>query len=386
MVRGTNPQSATLKRINMRRFLEELRRRGPSTRADLTRAIGVTPPTSSSVIADLLEAGYLEETEIAPAGRGRPGKLFRLATSTAYVIGAAVDVRDCEVVVAGLDGKQIHASERFATPTTYPELIDMIVGIVNGLAEVHTGKCLGLGIAVPGLVDERHGMVAFSPNLHYLDGNFISRDLSQRLGIEVVTTQEEHALCLSEQIVGKAKRLDNFAVMDFSSGVGMGVVSGGRYVSGYQGFAGEIGHIQVVPNGLVCGCGNRGCLETVASDSALMRSVADRVVAAKVNTDVPIESFLEMCTDEEVERTAEFVSLGIATAINLFNPSAVFVSGRLFNLRPGLSEQIAQMSRDRALKPSAKDVRVELAQGTKLHGATSGLLDALYESVGPRLA
>src|SRR5687768_1501766 len=92
--RPDTPRPATLKRINMRRFLEELRRRGPSTRADLTRAIGVTPPTSSSIIADLMETGFLEEAEIVVVSKGRPGKFFRLATESAYVIGIAIDVGD----------------------------------------------------------------------------------------------------------------------------------------------------------------------------------------------------------------------------------------------------------------------------------------------------
>jgi len=381
IVRGANPQSATLKRINMRRFLEELRRRGPSTRADLTRAIGVTPPTSSSVIADLLEAGYLEETVISPTGRGRPGKLFRLATTRAFVIGATIDVRDCVVAVAGLDGIPIGTPDRFATPRTYAELIEQISVRVRSVVAASLGRCLGLGLAVPGLVDERRGQIAFSPNLHFLDGSHLSRDLKQALGMEVVITQEEHALCLSEQIMGLAKQLDHFAVMDFSTGVGMGVVCGGRYVSGAQGFAGEIGHIQVVPNGLLCGCGNRGCLETVASDSALLRTVVERT-----GTDAPMEEALTRCTDEEIDRAAEYVAQGVAITINLFNPSAVFVSGRLFPLRPGLIDTIAERARRRALKPSAAEVRVELAQGTKLHGATSGLLDSLFESVGPRLS
>jgi N-acetylglucosamine repressor len=380
LVKGGTPQAATLKRINMRRFLEELRRRGPSTRADLTRAIGVTPPTSSSVIAELLEAGFLEETEVTSAPRGRPGKLFRLATSRAFVIGATIDIRDCVLHVAGLDGSSNGKPEKFATPTSYKELVRAIANHVESVTRASAGRCLGIGLAVPGLVDERKGMVAFSPNLHFLDGQRICRDLQEELGIPVVATQEEHALCLSEQNVGKASKLNHFAVMDFSSGVGMGVVSGGRYVSGAQGFAGEIGHIQVVPNGILCGCGNRGCLETVASDTALIRSVSNRL-----GREIAFPEVASLCIQEELDQALSYVALGIATVINLFNPSAIFVHGGLFLLRQDVCDIVAEKAKARALAPSSAGIRIEVAEGTKLHGATTGLLDHLFESVGPRL-
>src|SRR5688572_24466826 len=90
--RGMSPRPTVLKSINKRRFLEELRKRGPSTRAELTRAIGVAPPTSSSIIADLMQAGFLEVGGGTQSlGKGRPGTFFRLASSTAFVIGATLD-------------------------------------------------------------------------------------------------------------------------------------------------------------------------------------------------------------------------------------------------------------------------------------------------------
>lgn len=383
---AANPRPTTLKRINMRRFLEELRRRGPSTRAELTRATGVTPPTSSSIIADLLATGLLEEGAFAAPSKGRPGKSFRLAGTSAYVLGATIDIQTCSIAVSGLEGKpKAETVRRFQTPNEYSALLEAISVEANLAMSAHLGKCHGLGLAVPGLVHSRYRRVAFSPNLHFLDGRDLGADLEDMLQVPVVCTQEEQSLCLSEQYQGQADGLSDYAVVDFSSGVGMGVVSGGRYVSGAQGFAGEIGHTTVDPNGRACGCGNRGCLETVASDIALLRqveSILGRAIdfdelgpAMKSNSDVR----------DAVDQTLSFVAIGLATVVNVFNPEAVFVHGRVFQLNTDMMEGLRSKVRARALRPSYDELRIDLAHGDKLHGAVAGLLNNLFAAIGPTL-
>lgn len=378
---GRNPRPSTLKRINMRRFLEEIRLHGPRTRADLGRAIGVTPPTSSSIIADLISQGLLEESPSVAGAKGRPGKLVGLASSAAYVIGAAIDVTDCRLSIAGLDGEpRPESSVRLPTPDTYEGLIALIELQIDNLCAGARGRCLGVGIAVPGLVDEKSGMVALSPNLHFLDGRPLAKDLSRALGTEVVCTQEEHALCLCEQHRGGARGLADFAVMDFSSGVGMGVVCNGAYVSGSQGFAGEIGHITVDPNGLICGCGNRGCLETVASDTALLRQVS-----SAMRSSVTFDDLRQLDVSAELNVVLDFIAIGVATVVNIFNPSAVFVHGSLFHLRERVLEDLDQRVRARTLRPSADQLTLCIADGDKLFGAVAALLDRIFSVVGPRL-
>lgn len=376
-----------LKSINKRRFLEELRRRGPSTRADLTRAIGVAPPTSSAIIADLLAAGFLEQGKTHSDGKGRPGTYFRLAGTTAYVIGATLDISECSVQQAGLDGKPLSdGAIKFDTPSSYPALITALASAIAELSAGRKGKCLGVGLAVPGLLDDRLHRVAFSPNLHMLDGQDLGQDLANKVGLKVICTQEEHALCLSEQNQGAADGLTDFAVVDFSSGVGMGVVSNGRYVSGAQGFAGEIGHTTVEPLGELCGCGNRGCLETVASDRALLGRVS-RHLGRSIGT----KEFRQLWAEgdrkvaQEMDAVVDYISIGLATVVNIFNPQVVFVNGMLFNDDNQVLRSINESVATRSLRPSFTAVSLKAATGNKLHGAIAGLLDHLFAEVGPTL-
>jgi predicted NBD/HSP70 family sugar kinase len=385
--RFQHPLPTVLKSINKRRFLEELRKRGPSTRAQLTRAIGVAPPTSSSIIADLLEAGFLEQGTTDSSGKGRPGTFFKLASKSAYVIGGTLDIYDCQVASSGLDGKTSQSQVQvFKTPETYDKLIAETSSAIRYATEHAEGKCLGVGLAVPGLIDGRHHRVAFSPNLHILDGRDLGADLTAKVGLKVVCTQEEHALCLSEQNQGEAANLSDFAVVDFSSGVGMGVVSGGRYVAGVHGFAGEIGHTTVDPGGRICGCGNRGCLETVASDPSLLRSLSESL-GRPVDFE-EIRRHWNKGDDQvmtQVEATLAYIAIGLSTVINIFNPQVVFINGRLLSVSPDILTQLQAMVAARSLKPSFAAVQIRGTTGNKLQGAIAGLLDQLFAEVGPIL-
>lgn len=384
----SSARPATLKRINMRRFLDELRKHGPSTRADLSRITGVAAPTSSNIIADLLTIGLLEETDARTAVKGRPGRVFRLATNTAFVIGGMIDVEECVFAPAGLDGIPRRGDAvTFATPNGYEALLEAIADAVDRVRAKAFGRCLGLGLSVPGLVEERFGRVAFSPNLHFTDGRTLGPDLMEMLGMEVVCTQEEHALCLAEQIVGEARTLNDFVALDITSGMGMGVVSGGRYVSGRDGFAGEIGHTTVEPNGQLCGCGNRGCLETVATDSSFLHAVR-----ARLGTKVGLEEVASMVANgyldvsKELDSTLSYIAIALATVVNIFNPQAIILHGKVLDLRSDSMESLMAMMSERALAPSSRDVQLLRSKGNKLHGALAGLLDQVFAAVGPKLA
>jgi N-acetylglucosamine repressor len=252
---------------------------------------------------------------------------------------------------------------------------------------ISSGRFLGLGLAVPGLVNEPAGTVAMSPNLHFLDGKPFARDLEMLLGQKVVCTQEEHALCLAEQSLGGAQAYSDYAVLDISSGMGMGVVSGGHYISGRHGFAGEIGHVTVDPDGAICGCGNRGCLETVATDTALLHAVRRRI-GRDITFDELIRDVASGALDvsAELDRTLNFLAIALAAVANLFNVESIFLYGRLFDLDANVLPRLIDLMRMRALAPSFADVVVTRSHGSKLYGAFAGLLDDVFAAVGPRLS
>jgi predicted NBD/HSP70 family sugar kinase len=271
----------------------------------------------------------------------------------------------------------------FDTPATYEALIACAAQQARRLLDRDGVSTVGLGISVPGLVDYRHELAVLSPNLPITDGRSPSRDLAERLGVPCTLIQEEHALCLAERYYGGARGIDDFAVLDVSTGVGLGVMSGGRLLTGRSGKAGEIGHVTVQADGRPCGCGNHGCLETVACDSALAWMVSQRL-GRKVSIEEVIEVHRsgETSLEMELETLRRYLGIGLAAIINLFNPSTLFVHGRLFEVDDSLFDRTVEEARRRSLGPSFEECRIVRSRASKRQGAVAAMVEHRIEAVG----
>jgi predicted NBD/HSP70 family sugar kinase len=378
---------AVVGKLNERQILRFLQGLGPLSRAELVRESGLSAPTVSKAVASLLKAGLLEEAEAPEMARGRPAPKLRLAKQSAQVLGVAIDAGHCDVVSAGLDG-ELHAEVlAVPTPQTYERLLDALEGAARQLMAKGGVTTLGLGLSLPGLVDYRQGRGVLSPNVPITNGHTPAQDLGTRLGLECSLLQESHALCLAERYYGLARGLDDFAVLDIGTGVGLGVMLGGRLLRGRSGLAGEIGHITAVAKGgRLCGCGNMGCLETVASDSALAWHASQ-----KLGRTVAVDEVIELARSGKVDLRVEldeiagYLAVGLAAVINLFNPALVFIHSPLFDIDSGLLERVIGRTRERSLPPSFSECRILRAQGRKHQGAVASAIRHLTDSLAPEV-
>ncbi len=372
-------------KLNERQVLRLIQARGPLSRAEVVRAGGLSAPTVSKAVASLLKAGLLEEAAAPGAARGRPAPRLRLASERAQVLGVVIDAGRCKVVSAGLDGV-LHPDPdpTVPTPGTYKRLLDALEERCRKLMARPGVATLGLGFSLPGLIDYRRGCGVLSPNVPVTNGHTPAADLGRRLGLDAVVLQESHALCLAERHYGLAVGMDDFAMLDCSTGVGLGVMSGGRLLTGHSGLAGEIGHVTVVSDKAArpCGCGNRGCLETVCSDTALAWRVSRRL-----GRPIAVDEVIELAKSgrapiaKELEETARYMAVGVAAVVNLFNPSTVFIHSRLFEADADLFDRVVGLARGRTLPPSFADCRVIRAKGNKRQGAVAGIIRHLTDAV-----
>ena len=380
-------EPALLRRINERLVLEVIRRGGPSSRASVARASGLTAPTVSKVVESLLSRGLVEEFDQVKSAVGRPSKLVQMATSSSAVIGVVIDADTCCVTMTGLDGRVTEERTlRFPTPDDYTVLIDRLEERCRTLLSRISAVPRGVGVSVPGLVNERLRQVVFSPNLHILDHKNPARDLEERLGIECLLVHELQALCLGERTYGGAHGLENFAILDVTQGLGLGVVVGGTVLAGNSGMAGEIGHITVDPNGMRCGCGNRGCLETLATDAALVRLVRERVEKPLSVAEVAV--LLDERTadfQQDIHMVAEYLAIAIAVVIKTFNPTSVFVHGRLLVERKERFDLVLERVRQRTLTPLLAECTIIPTRSSKRQGAIAGIMHWLTEARTPAL-
>lgn len=377
-----------MRRINILQILDAFAELGPCSRVDLTRYTGLSAPTVSKLMEDLLRRKWVETLPMQkPSATGRPSVIYRLATEQIQFLGVVIDIENCRVVSSGLDGVIPEGrSVLFKTPKTYARLISTLAHHVKDIAARHPAVVMGVGLSVPGLLDKRDGRQVLSPNLHFMDKRFPARDVQQATGFTTVAMQEEHCLCLSEQMFGQAREVDDFAMIDISAGMGMGVVSAGRFISGAQGFAGELGHVTVDPGGILCGCGNRGCLETVATDMAFLRAVN-----ARTGHDREMAEVLHLVqtgglrVERELRRVLGFLSIGVGMVVNFFNPTHVYLYGRLFDAGPDVFDKLVQQVKEHAIPPSMSGVSIVRARGSKRLGALAAIIQYHRDMLAPRL-
>lgn len=392
MLPGKNrAQASLLRELNTREVLAALQRHGPLSRAEISRHTGISGPTITRTVVDLLAGQLVEEDawQQPVAGQvvlGRPGKVLRLARAAVSVQGIVVGVSQCELTTAGLDGSLQSAAKSFTTPRRYSDLVRRIVEHVERSREVCKTEVLALGISIPGLLRKQDKRTLISPNLHQTDGQQLGVDIAERLTelklvSEVILLQEMQALCLGEQTYGAARDVPDFAMVDIAEGLGLGVVQNGHFIEGSNGLAGELGHITVDLQGRRCGCGNFGCLETVATDAALAAAIS-----AKTGKQNSLEEWLprihagEVSIARELDQWLEYLAVGLAAVINLFNPRRLFVHGRGLDAAPDLFDRLIACTARRALGPSLQDCELIRARGSKRHGAVAAAIQRVVQN------
>jgi N-acetylglucosamine repressor len=364
-----------LRHLNERQVLAAIQSRGPQSRADIMRSTGISGPTVTRAVQTLLDAGLLEEGDFRHAGRGRPSKALRLAGTSVCVLGAVVGPARCEVVSSGLDGRIRPNRRAFDTPPTYPGLINAFASHIEKLAAEGKTTVLGLGVSIPGLLHGEEKRTVLSPNLHQTDGRQIGKDLADRTGLETVPMQEMDCLCLAERMYGHARNVEDFAMLDLSDGLGVGFVHKGQILEGHSGLAGELGHVTIQLDGRPCGCGNRGCLETVATDTALLHGISERL-GRRLTMDEMLAGVRSgsIVPGPEFEEVLQYLAVGLAAAVNLFNPRMLFVYGRFFDADSGLFARLVELTKKRALGPSMAECEIIRAQIDKSQGAIAAVM------------
>ncbi len=305
---------------------------GPLTRQEAARRTGLSPAAVTKAVRPLLEAGYLVEdagAEVRPPV-GRPASPVRVDGGRALFVGLKVTGDEIIGVLTDLCCR-IRVARRVPLSGRAPrQVLTVAADLVRELLTEADGfgvRVLGLGIAVAGDVDRAAGTVRYSPFLDWRDVPLAGL-AEEAAGLPVTVDNDVRALTVAEQWFGDGVGLSDFAVVTVGAGIGCGLVVHGRVVSGAHGVAGEIGHVPVVPDGPPCRCGDRGCLEAVASDAAITARVGEV-------TGVPVADAAEALALARRGTRGRAPSTpgrggdrtGIATVANLLGPERVIISG-----------------------------------------------------------
>lgn len=289
-----------------------------------------------------------------------------------------VDLGGTKVEVARVDSAgRLH--QRLRRPTNVkegPRAVEKeIVNLARELQELSGSSPIGIGIGLAGQIDPREGVVIFAPNLYWHNVPFQS-DLKQTLGLPVVITNDVRAVTWGEWLHGAGEGCDDLVCLFVGTGIGGGVVSGGRMLTGCSNTAGELGHMTIDINGPPCTCGQRGCLEALAGGWAI-----EKIAHEAVALDPPAGALLvklaggtpdgisaktvaegahagDLLSLRLVERVAQVLIAGCVSIVNAFNPCRLILGGGVIEGLPQLVDQIDLGVRRRALSAATKSLQV----------------------------
>ncbi|MBN1262438.1 MAG: ROK family transcriptional regulator [Anaerolineae bacterium] len=339
---------ALVRKLNTSLILDTLRLHAPLSRANLAARTGLNRSTVSSIVTELLERGLVRETELHSAGIGRPGMSLELNPGGGCAVGIEIGVDFISILlsdfVAGVLWRRrvvSRAEDGEATIIARAEaLIDEAL-VAGGAQGLHP---LGIGVGLPGMVDVHNGALKFAPNLGWRDVS-IGRRWAGRFSAPVFVENEANAAALGEYFFGVARAVRNLIYLSAGVGLGGGILLNGKLFRGSGGYAGEIGHMTVDPGGDLCGCGKRGCWETLVGPRAIVRRVRAALDSAPASLIRELAAGdLERLTVGVVVQaaeagdplalaalrdTGEYLGVGIANLINVFNPEMVVLGGAL---------------------------------------------------------
>ena len=361
---------------------------GPCSRASVAGHSGLTRGTVSSLVAELIELGLLREGGIAgPPRVGRPGVSLELADSVVG-LGLEVNVDYLAVCVEDLRGAvryehRVLCDNRGAdVDETLGRLADLASRAIRA-TELDGHRCVGAAIAVPGLVDAATAMLLRAPNLDWSNvpvASIVGEQLEDSRPIFV--ENEANAAALAEHRRGAAQGLSSFICVFGEIGVGSGIFVNGELFRGAHGFGGELGHAVVDPEGPICACGNRGCLESFVGQEAIARDAGVPTPAGERHASITGElvdraSSGDPATLAALERASETLGASLASTINLFDLDGVVLGGCFGPLSPWLVEGIERALRSRVLSAgwSTCEVRAStLGERAAVHGAAAIVL------------
>jgi predicted NBD/HSP70 family sugar kinase len=337
--------------------LELIRTGRAATRGDVLEITGLSRMTVATRIDALLDAGLVVENGTDRLSGGRPSRLLEFNTARAVVLAAAVDTTHTTVALTDLAGR-IHEDERIDVVIADGpgRTLDAIVESARALLErasIPRDRIGGMGISVPGPVDPDTGRPSQPPIMPGWDAYPIAEHLSDALGVPVLVANDADAAALGEQRFAHPHSR-SLCFIKVSSGIGTGIVIGGRVYPGTDGGAGDIGHIKLVGyDDRLCQCGSHGCLAAVASGGAVARSLGELGKTATSGSDVGALLAAGDADAARLTRSAgRVIGEVVATVVSVLNPSEVVLGGTLASapLLTGLRETLYPRSLPRATR------------------------------------
>ena len=399
---------ARLNNIERRKYMQKLKIvkhlyvKGAKTNADICSRFNISSPTSIAMLNELVAEGLVEKQGRGKSLGGRKPELYGLCDGSLFVLGIHLEQLKARVAVFDNNNHIVSGVHTFSIEVT-KDLSALAQVYAHAQEVLHASgielkKLLGVGISMPGLVASKEGN-----NYTYLrttdEPESLQQLLEQQFGKPVFIQNDAKSAALAEYRFGLAHGRRDVLVLSMDWGMGMGMLLDGKLRGGTSGFAGEFGHIPLVEDGVLCPCGKRGCLETVASGSAIVRLVKAGLAAGQntLLSQLPSQELAQLAPEQVYEaahRGDQFaintlaevgtnLGKGIAILIQLFNPELIILGGEMAQAKqfilPAIQQAIntycmAQLREKTSLLVS------ELGSNAVILGSVATVMENIFES------
>lgn len=346
--------------------------------ADFSRALGISVPTITKFISELIEDNFIKDEGKVGTSGGRRPSVYGLNPDAGYFVGVDVARHHFHIAISNFKGEVIHYIQDIefvleATEKSFRTMCRMVMDQVTACS-IPWIKVLGIGVSLSGRVNPEKGY-----SLTY----FVSDDLplknifQKEFNVQVSIENDSRAMTYGEYMHLGKKADPNMIFINVSWGLGMGIIMDGHLYYGKSGYSGELGHFPVLDNEIICRCGKVGCLETGASGSALHRMIIESLkknhassmeAAFKRKGDVELDEILraveggDVLAIDTIGRIGDTIGRGISGVLNIFNPGLVVIGGRLIVGRDYLLLPIKTAVNRLSLPRVSSDTSIVLSQ------------------------
>ena len=382
--------------------MRALRRQGRISRSEISNITGWSKAKASQEIRSLVDKGYLVEFGEGVSQGGRKPRLLRINDQLGYIAGIDIGATSLDIALADATGLILQRCSETTDVKLSPESVfgrcsELLLELIQK-QRATPDQILGIGIGVPGPVDFARGVLVAPPLMPEWEG-FLIRDFFTKTFVSafVVVDNDVNIMALGEQRTGEGTGVDHFIFVKIGTGIGAGIISNGKIHRGSDGCAGDIGHICVDKEGPLCACGNKGCLEAMTAGPAIM----SKAMEAARNGSSPVLSQMRdsnggIIRPEDVNaacREGDQAALDIirdsgrvigdvlASLVNFFNPSHIFIGGGIANFGNHLLVAIRRAVLHRSLPLATTHLSIKFSRMSSdagVMGAISLALDYLF--------
>ena len=371
-----------------------------NTIAELSQSLNSSIPSITALVDELVEEMWISETGFAISRQGRRPAIYGVNPNKNYVLVLDINTHDTRIAVLNLKNEIVFSQVSDLQLKNNPSFLETLFQLVDNIIEQKVSKStdiIALGVSIPGLVNKKTGINYTYKSLNSQDVS-LGKLIENHYNLPSFVINDSKATAFGEYHFGLAKGKSHILSVNVDWGIGLGIVINGEILDGASGFAGELGHIQVNPDGVLCNCGKVGCLDTITSASSLLKNIKGGLRNGHISKLGEYKDSLENINLEMVIDAAQKgdgfaidiihnigleLGKGLSIAVHLFNPQIIIIDGVLSKAQRLIVNPIEHAINKYCLTDFKEDLSIEISQlseDAKIFGVHAYVVESILKT------